>query len=339
MAAMDRRGKMLPEIGRRMMHAEIQHLTDARAGFASVTSPLGTQTSKQYRLLGESKALDVPAGQDPRLQLMAWMRRPDNPYFARAIVNRVWAHYFGRGLIDPPDNLSPFNPASHPELLRELAGQFIQHGYDLKWLHRTILVSRTYQQSSQPGPANAMDRSNYAYSYLRRLPAEVLLDALNQATGTGENLDMKYHHWPEHIKIVEMPFLPRNDFVKFVLEQFGRPARNSATQCDCERDSSVSILQVMTLANHPRVWQKIADPKGQVARALKELSDDRARIEELFLVALSRTPGEAEEPRRARASRSQAAYHTHVTSSSTDGAMSRIHSVWIGTIPYHSSAR
>ena len=112
------------------------------------------------------------------------MRRPDNPYFARAIVNRVWAHYFGRGIVDPPDNLSPFNPASHPELLRELAQQFVQNHYDLKWLHRTILASRTYQQSSATSPANAMDRGNYASFSLRRLPAEVLLDALNQATGT-----------------------------------------------------------------------------------------------------------------------------------------------------------
>jgi hypothetical protein len=293
-AALDRRSKALPEVGRRMMHSEIHHVTDDRAAFASITSPLGTQSSKQFRLLGESKALDVPKDSDPRVLLAAWMRRPDNQYFGRAIVNRVWAHYLGRGIVDPPDNLSPFNPASHPELLRELAAQFVQHGYDLKWLHRTILSSRTYQQSSLSTPANAMDRTNYAYFYYRRLPAEVLLDVLNQATGTTENMDMKYWHWPETMKTVEMPFLPRNEFVKFVVEQFGRPARNSAAQCDCERDPGISILQVMSLANHPRVWQKIADPKGQAARILKEFSDDRARIEELFLVVLSRLPTETE---------------------------------------------
>jgi Protein of unknown function (DUF1553) len=226
--------------------------------------------------------------------LAAWMKRPDNPYFARAIVNRVWAHYFGRGIVDPPDNLSPFNPASHPELLKELCEQFIKNRYDLKWLHRAILTSRTYQQSSQSSPANAMDRGNYAFFYYRRLPAEVLLDALNQATGTGENMDMKYHHWPENMKVVEMPFKPRNEFVNFMLEQFGRPARNSANQCDCERDPGVSILQVMSLANHPRVWQKIADPKGQVARLVKEMKDDGSRIDELFLSTLSRLPGDAE---------------------------------------------
>ena len=114
------------------------------------------------------------------------MRRPDNPFFAKAIVNRVWAHYFGRGIVDPPDHLSPLNPPTHPELLDELCQGFIKNGYDLKWLHRTILNSRTYQQSSEAPPANsATDRANYAYFYSRRLPAEVLVDALNQATGTA----------------------------------------------------------------------------------------------------------------------------------------------------------
>lgn len=292
-AQLDRKAKQLPEIARRMMNSETQHLA-GDVPTASVTSPLGTQTSKQVRLLGEAKSLDVPKSEDPRVRLVAWLRRPDNPFFAKAIVNRIWAHYFGRGLVDPPDDLSGFNPPSHPELLKELCEQFIKNRYDLKWLHKTILASRTYQQSSQPSPANAVDRSNYAYFYIRRLPAEVLLDSLNQATGTTENMDMKYYHWPENLKTVELPFAPRNDFVKYFLEQFGKPARNSAAQCDCERDPGVSILQVLSLANHPRVWQKIADPKGQVARIARELKDDSARIEEFFLTALSRPPTDVE---------------------------------------------
>ena len=107
------------------------------------------------------------------------MRRPDNPYFAKAIVNRVWAHYFGRGIIDPPDNLSSFNPATHPELLKELCDGFIQNKYDLRWLHRTIANSRTYQQSSIATKENEADKANYAYFPMRRLGAEVFLDALN----------------------------------------------------------------------------------------------------------------------------------------------------------------
>lgn len=291
---MDRRAKNLPEIARRMMQSEIQYLTDDKPTPASVTSPLGTQSSKQLRLLGDSKVIDLPKTQDPRPLLMEWLRRPDNPYFAKAIVNRVWAHYFGRGIIDPPDNLSPFNPASHPELLKELCDGFIKNKYDLKWLHRAILMSRTYQQNSQATTANAVDRVNYAYFYYRRLPAEVLLDALNQATGTREDLDMKYDFFPENARVVEIPYKTRNEFVNFVLDQFGRPARNSASQCDCERESGVSILQVMSLANHPRVRQKIEDPKGNVARLAKERLSDEQRIEELFLLTVSRLPDDAE---------------------------------------------
>ncbi len=291
---LERRAKALPEYGRRIMHAEVVHLPATKESAAKVTSPLGTQESRNYRLLGETKNLDLPKDQDPRGLVIAWMRRPDNPYFAKAIVNRVWAHYFGRGIIDPPDHLSPLNPPTHPELLDELCQGFIRNGYDLKWLHRTILNSRTYQQSSQASAANRTDRSNYGYFYYRRLPAEVLVDALNQATGVSEDMDMKYFHWRPEWKTVEIPYAPKNAFVTFMLEQFGRPQRNSGVQCDCERDSNASVLQVLSLANHPRVRQKIADDKGQVARLMKAHADNDKRIEEIFLVTLCRPPSAAE---------------------------------------------
>lgn len=294
MARMEKQSKSLPEIGRRMMHAEIQHLAADAPAWAKVTSPLGTQDSNHYRLLGETKNADIPQAQDPRQLLVEWLRRPDNPYFAKAMVNRVWAHYFGRGIIDPPDNLSSFNPASHPELLKELCDGFIASKFDLKWLHRTILNSRTCQQSSMATAANAVDRRNYAYFYYRRLPAEVLVDTINQATGTGENLDMKFNFWPEGMKTVEMPFKPKNEFINFMLEHFGKPARNSSSQCDCERDGSVSILQAMSLANHPRLWAKVADANGRVSGIIKKTTDENARIDELFLATVSRTPSDAE---------------------------------------------
>jgi hypothetical protein len=293
LAEVERRSKLLPEVARRVLHSEVR-LVDAGTNFATVTSPIGTQTSKRFRLLGQADALDVAKDQDPRQLVMAWMRRPDNPYFARAIVNRVWAHYFGRGLIDPPDNLSSFNPATHPELLRELADGFVNNKYDLKWLHRTILCSRTYQQSSTPTRGSESDQANYAYFHFRRLPAEVLLDALNQATGTDENMDMQYYHWPKEMKAVEIPFTPRNPFVTFMLGSFGKPKRNAAVQCDCEREGDASVLQVLSFANHPRVWAKITDEKGQVARIAREIAGDKERIEEVFLVTLGRLPNEAE---------------------------------------------
>jgi hypothetical protein len=139
-----------------------------------------------------------------------------------------------------------------------------------------------------------MDHSNFAYFYYRRLGAEVLVDALNQATGTTENMDMKSWNWPDPMKTIEVPFAPRNGFVVFMMEQFGRPTRNSAVQCDCERDANPSVLQVLSFANHPRVRQKIADEKGNAVRILKECTDDHTRIEELFLCVLSRLPDDRE---------------------------------------------
>jgi hypothetical protein len=248
----------------------------------------------QFRMLGDTEAATIDKAEDPRRRVMDWFRRPDNPYFAKAIVNRVWAHYMGRGIVDPPDNLSPLNPPTHPRLLDELAQEFIGHKYDLRWLHRTILGSRTYQQSSAATPANAMDRANYACFYYRRLPAEVLIDAIDQVTGTKENMDMKFHRWPDKVTAVESPFTPQNPYVAFMLDQFGRPKRNAAVQCDCERDANASILQVISLANHPRIMQKIADPAGRAAAIAKAASDDDARIGEAFLAVLSRSPTDAE---------------------------------------------
>jgi hypothetical protein len=294
---LERRARVLQEEApKRILHAEILHRTDPEAAqaFASVTSPLGSQSSKEFRLLGEPQPVEIADGEDPRRHVAKWLARADNPFFAKALVNRVWAHYFGRGIIDPPDDLSPLNPPTHPELLEALCRGFIEHGYDLKWLHRTILVSRTYQQSSRSVPEHGFDRANYACFALRRLPAEVLLDALDAATGTSENLDMKYYHWPELLRTVELPYLPRNTFVAFMLEQFGRPARNSSVQCDCERQSEASMLQVLSLLNHPRVRQKIADPAGRVAQIVKSTSEDAQRIEALYLNTVSRLPEAAE---------------------------------------------
>lgn len=295
--ALDRRGKMLQDdIPKRILHAQILHRSDDEAvkSFASVTSPLGTSSSKTYRLLGESQPLEIAPADDPREKVIEWLRRPDNPYFAKAIVNRVWAHYFGRGIVDPPDDLSPLNPATHPELLDALCRGFIENRYDLKWLHRAILNSRTWQQSSQATPENEFDRANYAFFPLRRLPAEVVVDALNQATGTTEDMDMKYYHWPEGLRTVEIPYMPRNTFVTFLLEQFGRPARNSSVQCDCERQADASMLQILSFANHPKIFQKIADPKGRAAQLVKQNLDPEACVEELYLGTVSRLPTDSE---------------------------------------------
>jgi hypothetical protein len=121
-----------------------------------------------------------------------------------------------------------------------------------------------------------------------------MLDALNTATGTTEKMDMKYHHWPDDMKTVEVPFAPKNAFVTYVLGTYGRPQRNAAVQCDCEREGAASIFQVLTLANHPRVWEKIRDPQGRVAKLVKDTRSDASRVDALFLATVSRLPSDAE---------------------------------------------
>jgi hypothetical protein len=287
---LERRAKYLPEVARRIMQGESRLLPPGKP--AKVTSPLGTKESAKFRLLGDTDPTTIADDRDPREAVMEWMRKPNNPYFARAIVNRVWAHYFGRGLIDPPDNLSVFNPATHPELLAELCDGFVKNKYDLRWLHRAILNSRTYQQDSKPAKGSESDRTHYAFFAVRRLPAEVLLDALNSATGTTDQMNV--NNWPQKLKTVQVPYKPNNPFVSFVLETYGRPNRNNAVQCDCERENSASILQVLALANHPQVWLKIRDQNGRVAKLMKELQDDGSRIDALFLATLNRPPTETE---------------------------------------------
>jgi len=252
--------------------------------------------SKRYRLLGPRRGNHPGQGPGPapgRDGLDAPARQPlfcpGHRQSGLGVLFRPGHHRpAGQPVVVQP-GLAPGNCS------RNCVPGFIQNKYDLKWLHRTILACRTYQQSSQAGPANDSDRSNFAYFYYRRLPAEVLVDALNQATGTTEKMEMEYHHWPSDVRTVEVPFAPRNGFVNFMLGNFGKPKRNSAVQCDCERDGNASVLQVLSLANHPRVLAKIADDKGQVARIAKEISEEKQRIEELYLVALGRLPKDVEQ--------------------------------------------
>jgi hypothetical protein len=225
---------------------------------------------------------------------MTWLRRPANPFFAKAIVNRVWAHYMGRGIIDPPDDLSPLNPASHPELLQELSDGFIKNRYDLSWLHRTILNSRTYQQSSVTNASNRHDRRNFASSAMRRLPAEVLLDAYNQAAGVDLTFgkDRVPPAMPNGISLLEGAsiFYRGDSSTAFALNTFGRPDRDVEVVCDCERDDQATMLQALYLANHPQARKRISASDGQLARIMQRHAAVDQRITEIFLVTVGRPP-------------------------------------------------
>jgi hypothetical protein len=180
-------------------------------------------------------------------------------------------------------------------LLAELCRGFIENKYDLKWLHRTILNSRTYQQSARTNATNRTDTTNYASFYLRRLPAEVLVDALNHATHSSETYpaDLRL---PAGARAMEVAGGTSGKdgketaSVQYAFQIFGRPLRSPDVQCDCERDSTPTIVQTLFLANHPRLRDKIAGRQGRVARIVKDIAEDDKRIEEVYLWALSRLP-------------------------------------------------
>lgn len=231
---------------------------------------------------------ELPADGDPRAALFEWMARPDNPYFARSFVNRVWAHYFGVGLVDPVDDLSPNNPPSHPKLLDDLAAEFVKSGYDLRRLERLILTSRVYQLSSSPTDTNRRDRTNFARSYPRPLMAEAVLDVLNDATGAKDEFG---DDAPAGSRAVEVATnRVRADHAARVFRVFGRPAR--ASTCDCERASGPALPQTLFLMADPALLRKLSG--GRLAKLIADGTSDANAVDELFLAALSRLPDEAE---------------------------------------------
>ncbi len=233
----------------------------------------------------DGPVLHIPPEQDPRQVLVDWMARPDNPFFARALCNRVWGHFFGRGLVDPVDDMRETNPPSNPELLDALARDFIAHRFDIKHLVRTIACSRTYQLSSVPNEFNRDDRQNYARHYGKRLMAEVLLDAVDRACGTTT----PFPRMSRHARAVD---LPHEGFRSYFLDVFDRPPRSSP--CECARSSGGSLQQVLHLANSAEVENKVADPKGRVARLVRDKTPADRAVGELYLAAYARVPTDAE---------------------------------------------
>ena len=232
---------------------------------------------------------EFPREGDPREALFAWLARPDNPYFARTLVNRVWAAYFGAGLVDPVDGFSVANPPSNPSLLDALADDFARSGYDVRRLERRVLRSRAYQRSSSPASGNLDDRGgNFARSAPRTLPAEVLVDALNAALGVPGDFGDDAPKGARAIEVatnrVASPDLAR------VLRIFGRPERTST--CDCQRPREPAVPQTLFLMSDPGLLDKLA--RGRLANLLGSGRCDGEVVDELFLATLSRFPGPGE---------------------------------------------
>jgi hypothetical protein len=253
-------------------------------------------TGEKNPLTGKTPEPKYPDGpeakftpeEDPRHALVDWMARPDNPFFARALVNRMWGHFLGRGLYHEVDDLRETNPPSNPELLDALARDFVRHKFDVKHLIRTILNSRVYQLSATPTPHNQNDRQNYARYYARRMPAEVFLDAVNQTTGTKSG----FSGVSSNARAVD---LPHEGFGSYFLDTFDRPRR--VTGCECERSTGATLAQVLLLANSDEIESKIAAGDGRIARLMKAKKPLPDIIEELYLTAYARRPT-SEELRR-----------------------------------------
>jgi hypothetical protein len=234
-------------------------------------------------LLGEP--LTVAAGADPREQLASWLASPSNPFFARAAANRLWAHLMGRGLVEPIDDMRETNPATNEPLLAELAREFTDRRFDLRHLLRTIATSRTYALNSSATGANARDTRNYSRAYRKRLPAEVLLDAVSDVTGEPET----FAGMPPGTRAVQ---LWDNRLPSVFLETFGRPQRK--TVCSCERLGDSTLSQVLHLLNSPALHDKLTAPTGRAARLASSDSPPATIVQELYMAALSRLPRPAE---------------------------------------------
>jgi Protein of unknown function (DUF1549)/Protein of unknown function (DUF1553) len=252
------------------------------AGMAS--NPL-TGEARKPKPLGAPELPDLGPFRDPRVSLVNWLKEADNPFFARALVNRYWKHFLGRGLVDPEDDMRVSNPPSNPELLDGLADDFVKNGYDLKHLVRTIATSHAYDRSSQPNASNELDRRNFARFYARRLPAEVLLDAVGVVTGSRE----KFAALPEAFRATQ---LPDDGFASYFLDVFGRPKRESV--CECERSTEANLSQTLHLLNSDDINGKLTPDTARAAKLAVDGRSEADNVEELYRVALARKPTDEE---------------------------------------------
>jgi hypothetical protein len=233
----------------------------------------------------------LQAGRDPRMEFADWLTGARNPYFARNIVNRIWAWLYGRGIIDEPDDIRPDNPPLYPDLLAYLEAELIGSGYDLKHIYRLILNSSTYQLSSIPRSAKPEAAKQFASYPVRRLDAEVLIDALNQITGTSEQYSSAvpepYTIMPNSERAIA---LPDGSISSPFLELFGRSPRN--TGMESERNNRPTAAQRLHLLNSSQIERRIE--QGPALQAIYGKNDPRAVLTSLYLTILSRYPTDAE---------------------------------------------
>jgi hypothetical protein len=241
----------------------------------------------------DGEPLAFAATGDRREAVAQWLTSPENPYFTRAIVNRVWANYFGVGLVESVDDLRATNPASNEELLTAASSFLTENKYDLKALMRAILRSEAYQRDSLPLAENKPDERFYSRYYVKRLKAEVLLDAIAQATGVhGDFKYMKPDNKPGDPAPAKRAIQLPDVFVdSYFLKTFGQPDR--LITCECERSDEPSMTQVLHLYNGDTVNKKLQAAGSAAEKAMAE-ADNAKVVDDLYLTALSRMPTDDE---------------------------------------------
>jgi hypothetical protein len=250
----------------------------------------GSVTNKRSNKVAPLKPLDaepmaVDAADDPRQKLADWMADPKNPFFARAVANRYWAHFFGRGIVDPIDDMRVTNPPSNPELLDALAKTLVDNKFSLKAMVKTICKSRTYSLSAVPTDANKSDKQSFARYYPKRLSAEVVFDAVCQVTDAPS----QFGGLPADANAPRRAImLPDESFTSYFLDVFGRPQRISA--CECERVNEASLAMTLHMLNSQEVQDKIARAGGRADKLAKDPRPDDEKVAELFLAAIGKRP-------------------------------------------------
>jgi hypothetical protein len=229
----------------------------------------------------DGKPLDLASTNDRRIDLAAWLTSADNPYFTRAIANRVWRNFMGRGLVEPEDDLRLTNPPTNAPLLDALAEDVADHGYDLKHLMRTIMESAAYQRSSEPSDPEMPDSHYYSQYIIRRLSAEVILDAYANVSGVPTAFD----GYPAGFRALQ---LPDSQVGSYFLTAFGRPQRNQT--CSCERTQDSSVAQTLHVANGDTLNKKLSDERCFLSKLIADNASDDEALNTIYMSALARPP-------------------------------------------------
>ena len=273
-------------------------------GFAAFFKGVGTKRSEEFGLFGGESVVIVKAGTtgkatplggepvehplDLRIPLAKWLTGKQNEFFSRNVVNRYVSYLLGRGLVEPVDDLRSTNPPTNVALMDALSEHFVQSNYDLKKLLRAIVSSRLYQLGSQPTKANVSDTRFYSYYRVKRLAAESLLDAVDEATGVRT----KFKSLPLGTRAIELP--DAGDFYSnYFLKTFAKPKR--ASVCECERSPDENLAQALHTLNGDTIAAKVANKTGRVGKLLAAKSTHDSIIEELYLATLSRRPSAEEQ--------------------------------------------